>query len=65
MEVLLDLYANLDFNQALIYCKIKKSVGNKKDHNDHDFTVSAIQGEIDQINRDNIMKEFRILFIYI
>ena len=26
MEVLLDLYANLDINQALIYCNTKKRV---------------------------------------
>ena len=28
--------------------------------NEHDFTVSAMQGEMDLIKRDKIMKEFRI-----
>ena len=27
--------------------------------NEHDFTVSAMHGEMDQIKRDTIMKEFR------
>jgi len=60
MEVLLDLYANLDINQALIYCNTKKRVQElEKTMNEHDFTVSAMHGEMDQMNRDAIMKEFR------
>jgi translation initiation factor 4A len=60
MEVLLDLYSNLDINQALIYCNTKKRVLElEKTMNDHDFTVSAMHGEMDQIKRDSIMKEFR------
>lgn len=60
MEVLLDLYSNLDINQALIYCNTKKRVLElEKIMNDHDFTVSAMHGEMDQIKRDTIMKEFR------
>jgi len=48
MEVLLDLYANLDINQALIYCKTKKRVlDHEKAMNEHDFTVSAMHGEMD------------------
>ena len=60
MEVLLDLYSNLDINQALIYCNTKKRVLElEKTMNDHDFTVSAMHGEMDQVKRDTIMKEFR------
>jgi translation initiation factor 4A len=60
MEVLLDLYSNLDINQALIYCNTKKRVLElEKTMNEHDFTVSAMHGEMDQIKRDSIMKEFR------
>lgn len=60
IEVLLDLYANLDINQALIYCNTKKRVLDlEKQMNDNDFAVSAMHGEMDQIKRDTIMKEFR------
>jgi translation initiation factor 4A len=60
MEVLLDLYSNLDINQALIYCNTKKRVLElEKKMNENDFTVSAMHGEMDQIKRDTIMKEFR------
>jgi translation initiation factor 4A len=60
MEVLLDLYSNLDINQALIYCNTKKRVLElEKTMNDNDFTVSAMHGEMDQMKRDTIMKEFR------
>lgn len=60
MEILMDLYANLDINQALIYCNTKKKVQElTQQMKDKDFTVSAIHGEMDQIERDMIMKEFR------
>jgi translation initiation factor 4A len=60
MEVLLDLYSNLDINQALIYCNTKKRVLElEKSMNDHDFTVSAMHGEMEQQSRDTIMKQFR------
>jgi translation initiation factor 4A len=43
MEVLLDLFSNLDINQPLIYCNTKKRVLElEKTMNDYDFTVSAI-----------------------
>ena len=60
LEVLLDLYSNLDINQALIYCNTKKRVLElEKTMNENDFSVSAMHGEMDQMNRDKIMKEFR------
>ena len=60
LEVLLDLYANLHINQALIFCNTKKRVLElEKTMNEHDYTVSAIHEEMDQMKRDNIMKEFR------
>ena len=60
MEVLLYLYANLDINLALIYCNTKKWVLDlEKAMNEHDFTVSAMHGEMDKIKRDKIMKEFK------
>jgi len=60
MDVLLDLYGNLDINQALIYCNTKKRVTELAEMmKEKDFTVSAMHGEMNQIERDMIMKEFR------
>lgn len=60
MDVLLDLYGNLDINQALIYCNTKKRVVELAEMmKEKDFTVSAMHGEMNQIERDMIMKEFR------
>lgn len=60
IEVLLDLYANLDINQALIYCNTKKRVLElEQTMTEKEFTVSAMHGEMDQTKRDTIMKEFR------
>lgn len=60
MEVLLNLYANLDINQALIYCNTKKRVEElEKSMTEHDFTVSIMHGEMDQLKRDIVMKQFR------
>lgn len=60
MDVLIDLYANLDINQALIYCNTKKRVVELAEAmKEKDFTVSAMHGEMDQMQRDMIMKEFR------
>ncbi len=60
MDVLLDLYGNLDITQALIYCNTKKRVDElTAQMKEKDFTVSAMHGELDQVQRDMIMKEFR------
>jgi translation initiation factor 4A len=53
MEVLLNLY-------ALIYCNTKKRVEElEKAMTEHDFTVSIMHGEMDQLKRDIVMKQFR------
>jgi translation initiation factor 4A len=60
MDVLLNLYANLDINQALIYCNTKKRVEElETSMTSHDFTVSIMHGEMDQLKRDIVMKQFR------
>lgn len=60
MEVLLNLYANLDINQALIYCNTKKRVEElEKAMTENDFAVSIMHGEMDQVKRDVVMKQFR------
>jgi superfamily II DNA/RNA helicase len=52
--------ANLDINQALIYCNTKKRVEDlEKSMTEHDFTVSIMHGEMDQLRRDIVMKQFR------
>ena len=60
IDILLELYSNLDINQALIYCNTKKRVNELSEQmKEKDFTVSAMHGEMDQVQRDIIMKEFR------
>ena len=60
MDVLIDLYANLDINQALIYCNTKKRVDELSAMmTEKEFTVSSMHGEMEQQTREVIMKEFR------
>jgi translation initiation factor 4A len=60
MDVLLNLYANLDINQALIYCNTKKRVEElEATMSANEFTVSTMHGEMDQVKRDIVMKQFR------
>ena len=48
MDVLLNLYANHDINQALIYCNTKKKVEElEKVMTSNDFTVSIMHAEMD------------------
>lgn len=50
MDVLLDLYGNLDINQALIYCNTKKRVMELAEMmKEKDFVVSTMHGEMDQL----------------
>lgn len=60
IEVLMNLYMNLEINQAIIYCNTTKKVDElTKQLKDKEFTVSSIHGEMDQVQRDMIMREFR------
>jgi translation initiation factor 4A len=60
MDILLDLFGNLDINQALIYCNTKSTVIQLAESiKEKDFTVSAMHEEMDLTQRDMIMKEFR------
>ena len=60
MEVLFQIYRGIEIAQALIYCNTKKTVENvcedlkKKGH-----MISAIHGDLKQIERDAVMKDFR------
>merc|ERR1711957_184242 len=52
MDVLINLY--------LIYCNTKKRVEElEKSMTENDFTVSIMHGEMDQLRRDIVMKQFR------
>lgn len=60
LEVLMNLYMNLEINQAIIYCNTTKKVDElTKQLRNKEFTVSSIHGEMDQVQRDMIMREFR------
>ena len=60
MDVMLNLYANLDINQAIIYCNTKKRVEELEEKmKQQDFVVSIMHGEMEQKERDIVMKQFR------
>jgi len=57
---LADLYENLDIAQAIIYANTRKKVETlSKQMTEKDFVVSFMHGEMDQTQRELIMKEFR------
>lgn len=60
IDVLTDLYKNLEIQQALIYCNSRKRVEFlTAEMKKRDFTVSSMHGEMKQDERNKIMKEFR------
>jgi len=60
MEVLLNLYSNLDIQQAIIYCNTKRRVDElEKSMTEQDFVVASLHGEMDQQKREVVMKQFR------
>jgi len=60
LDTLCDLYETLTITQAVIFCNTRRKVDwlTEKMHN-RDFTVSAMHGDMDQKERDVIMREFR------
>lgn len=60
LETLCDLYETLTITQAVIFVNTRRKVDwlMEKMH-DRDFTVSAIHGDMEQKERDVIMREFR------
>jgi len=58
-ETLCDLYATLTITQAIIYCNTRRKVDwLSQKMKEKDFTVSSMHGEMDQRERDTIMREF-------
>jgi translation initiation factor 4A len=59
-DTLCDLYRTLTITQAIIYCNTKRKVEWLTEKmNAENFTVSAIHGELEQRERDTIMRAFR------
>lgn len=59
-ETLCDLYATLTIGQAIIYCNTRQKVDWLQDElQNNDFTVSCLHGDLDQRERNIIMREFR------
>jgi translation initiation factor 4A len=60
LATLADLYENLDIAQAIIYANTRRKVeALTKQMTEKDFVVSYMHGEMDQTQRELIMKEFR------
>jgi translation initiation factor 4A len=59
-ETLCDLYETLTITQAIIYCNTRRKVDwLTESMTAKDFTVSSMHGDMDQRERDIIMREFR------
>merc|ERR1712151_23180 len=60
LDTLCDLYETLTITQAIIYCNTRRKVDYLQDQlTKRDFTVSTMHAELDQKERDLIMREFR------
>ncbi len=59
-DTLCDLYSTLTITQAIIYCNTRRKVDwLTQKMLEKDFTVSSMHGDLDQRERDTIMREFR------
>lgn len=60
LETLCDIYQTLTITQAVIFCNTRRKVDwlTQQMHG-KDFTVSAMHGDMDQKEREVIMREFR------
>ena len=60
LETLCDLYETVTITQAVIFCNTRRKVDWLADKlAERDFTVSRLHGDMEQAQRDVIMKEFR------
>ena len=60
LDTLSDLYETVTITQAVIFCNTRRKVDWLTDKlTARDFTVSAMHGDMEQPQRDIIMKEFR------
>mmetsp|Transcript_53603 Transcript_53603/g.61507 ORF Transcript_53603/g.61507 Transcript_53603/m.61507 type:complete len:405 (+) Transcript_53603:73-1287(+) len=59
-DTLVELYNNIEIQQCIIYCNTKKRVDDlSAKMKEKNFTVSSMHGDMDQNERDKIMREFR------
>jgi translation initiation factor 4A len=60
LDTLCDLYETLTITQAIIYCNTRRKVDWLSEKmQGRDFTVSCMHGDMDQRERDLILREFR------
>merc|ERR1712039_852108 len=60
LDTLCDLYETLTITQAIIYCNTRRRVDSLADQlTRRDFTISTMHAELDQKERDLVMREFR------
>ncbi|KAL6447886.1 hypothetical protein ACFW04_000158 [Cataglyphis niger] len=60
LETLCDLYDTLSITQAVIFCNTRRKVDwLTESMHKRDFTVSAMHGDMEQKERDLIMRQFR------
>merc|ERR1719195_2153738 len=60
LDTLCDLYETLTITQAIIYCNTRRKVDYLADEMaKRDFTVSTMHADLDQRERDLVMREFR------
>lgn len=60
LETLCDIYSTLTITQAVIFCNTRRKVDwLTQQMHAKDFTVSAMHGDMEQRERDVIMREFR------
>jgi len=60
LDTLCDLYETLTITQAIIYCNARRKVDWLTESlHSRDFTVSALHGDMEQKERELIMREFR------
>jgi len=60
LDTLCDLYETLSITQAIIYCNTRRKVDWLKDKmTQKNFTISAMHGDMQPAQRNQILKEFR------
>jgi len=60
LDTLCDLYETLTITQAIIYCNTRRKVDFLADQlTKRDFTISTMHADLDQKERDLVMREFR------
>jgi len=60
LDTMCDLYETLTITQAIIYCNTRRKVDFLADQlTKRDFTISTMHADLDQKERDLVMREFR------